>query len=78
LHENDKVVAKDSMSASVLGIALPWNTLTWQAELSLVQQVSQLSPASQTVFRVAPVSTASWSSKKATGYSDRAMLLTSV
>ena len=49
---NDKVVAKDSMSASVLGIALPWNTLTWQTDPTLVQQVLQLSPPLQSVFRV--------------------------
>ena len=62
------------ISEDVVGIVVG----TTHVKVRFVQQVSQLSPASQIVLRAAPVSTASWSSKKATGNSERAMLLTSV
>ena len=56
LQSVDKVATKDNISEVVLGSAPDAsNTLAWQAELSLVQQVSQLSatlPTSQTVFRL--------------------------
>ena len=53
LQSVDKVATKDNISEVVLGSAPDAsNTLAWQAELSLVQQVSQLSPKSQTVFRL--------------------------
>jgi hypothetical protein len=45
----ERVVVKANILAAV---STGSNTLAWQAELSLVQQVSQLSPKSQTVFRL--------------------------
>ena len=51
MQPSDKAVPNCVISASVRGPG----TLAWQAELSLVQQVSQLSatlPTSQTVFRL--------------------------
>ena len=49
LQLTERVVVKANILAAV---STGSNTLAWQAELSLVQQVSQLSPKSQSVFRL--------------------------